>query len=563
MDTDIAIVLLFIVIVHYYGFYKLLKRYKNLQKEKHFLTQYTDAIEKSNIVSRTDSKGNITYVNDKFCEVTMYSKDEILGKSYSLLLGENSPEILKDLNTIKDNKKEWQGILKSNKKNGEFYYVNIIIKPVLDENNEIIEYIAIRHEITDLINKSNELEETLREDFLTKQGNRFKLIEDIKKSEKPFLALVDINQFSEINDFYGHAIGDEILKILAKIIRNLLNESYYVYRVYSDEFAILSDNKLENEFIEKIKFICDEVSSYPIKIRNKEIYIELSQSISFEEKENLIKTADIIKKYSKKNKHTYIYDKNLDIEKNYEKNIIWAIKLKKALENNRIVPYYQAIYNVHTNKIEKYEALMRLIDEEGTAISPFYFLDIAKKSKQYLQLTKQIIKKSFDYFKDKDFEFSINLTLEDLKNKNTLSYIVEMLKDYNIASRVVFEIVESEGIEDFVQVNNFLDKVRKLGCKVAIDDFGSGYSNFEYLIKLNADYIKIDGSLIKDILVNKSNQEIVITIIDFAKRLGFKTIAEFVSNKEIFEKVKELGIDYVQGYYIGEPKSYIDIELTN
>ncbi len=563
MDTDIAIVLLFIVIVHYYGFYKLLKRYKNLQKEKHFLTQYTDAIEKSNIVSRTDSKGNITYVNDKFCEVTMYSKDEILGKSYSLLLGENSPEILKDLNTIKDNKKEWQGILKNKKKNGEFYYVNIIIKPILDENNEIIEYIAIRHEITDLINKSNELEETLREDFLTKQGNRFKLIEDIKKSEKPFLALVDINQFSEINDFYGHAIGDEILKILAKIIRNLLNESYYVYRVYSDEFAILSDNKLENEFIEKIKFICDEVSSYPIKIRNKEIYIELSQSISFEEKENLIKTADIIKKYSKKNKHTYIYDKNLDIEKNYEKNIIWAIKLKKALENNRIVPYYQAIYNVHTNKIEKYEALMRLIDEEGTAISPFYFLDIAKKSKQYLQLTKQIIKKSFDYFKDKDFEFSINLTLEDLKNKNTLSYIVEMLKDYNIASRVVFEIVESEGIEDFVQVNNFLDKVRKLGCKVAIDDFGSGYSNFEYLIKLNADYIKIDGSLIKDILVNKSNQEIVITIIDFAKRLGFKTIAEFVSNKEIFEKVKELGIDYVQGYYIGEPKSYIDIELTN
>lgn len=563
MNIYVVLISLFIIILHYYGFYKLLKKYKKLKKENYFLTQYTNAIEKSNIVSRTNAKGNITYVNNKFCEITLYSRNEILGKSYSLLLEENSPETLKDLNDIKDNKKEWQGILKNKKKNGEFYYVDMIIKPILDENNEITEYIAIRHEITDLINKSEELEKTLREDFLTKQGNRFKLIEDIKKSEKPFLALIDINQFSEINDFYGHAIGDEILKILAKIIRNLLNESYSVYRVYSDEFVILSDNKQENEFIEKIKFICDEISSYPIKIRNKEIYIELSQSISFEEKESLIKTADIIKKYSKKNKHLYIYDKNLGIEKNYEENIMWALKLKKALKNNKIVPYYQAIYNVHTNKIEKYEALMRLIDEEGTAISPFYFLSIAKKSKQYLQLTKQVIKKSFDYFKDKHFEFSINLTLEDLKNKNTLSYIVEMLKEYNIASRVVFEIVESEGIEDFVQVNNFLDKVRKLGCKVAIDDFGSGYSNFEYLIKLNADYIKIDGSLIKDILVNQSNQEIVITIIDFAKRQGFKTIAEFVSDKKIFEKVKELGIDYVQGYYIGEPKSYIDIELTN
>ncbi len=134
---------------------------------------------------------------------------------------------------------------------------------------------------------------------------------------------------------------------------------------------------------------------------------------------------------------------------------------------------------------------------------------------------------------------------------------MEMLKKYDIASRVVFEIVESEGIEDFKEINNFIDKVKELGCKIAIDDFGSGYSNFEYLIKLNADYIKIDGSLIKDILIKKSNEEIVITIIDFAKRQGFKTIAEFVSTKEIFEKVKDLGIDYAQGYYIDEPSSTI------
>ncbi len=236
---------------------------------------------------------------------------------------------------------------------------------------------------------------------------------------------------------------------------------------------------------------------------------------------------------------------------------MWTLKLKKALENDRIVPYYQAIFNINTNKIEKYEALVRLIDEDGSIVSPFYFLNIAKKSKQYLKLTKQVIKKSFEYFKDKDYEFSVNLTLEDIKNKNISSYIIEMLKEYKIASKVVFEIVESEGIEDFDQINNFLDRARELGCKIAIDDFGSGYSNFEYLIKLNADYIKIDGSLIKDILIDKSNQEIVVTIIDFAKRQGFKTIAEFVSNEEIFNKVKELGIDYVQGYYISEPNPNI------
>ena len=265
----------------------------------------------------------------------------------------------------------------------------------------------------------------------------------------------------------------------------------------------------------------------------------------------------MIKKYAKTNKDIVIYDKKLELEKIYEKNVLWTLKLKKALENDRITPYYQPIFNLKTNKIEKYEALVRLKDENGDIISPFYFLDIAKKSKQYIRLTRRIIKKSFEYFKDKDFESSINLTIEDIKNKNLSSFILEKLQELNIASKVVFELVESEGIDNFEEVNEFIDKVKELGCKIAIDDFGSGYSNFEYLIKLNADYIKIDGSLIKDILVNKNNQEIVITIIDFAKRQGFKTIAEFVSSKEIFEKVMELGIDYAQGYYISEPKANI------
>ena len=137
-----------------------------------------------------------------------------------------------------------------------------------------------------------------------------------------------------------------------------------------------------------------------------------------EEKNELKKTANTIKRYNKNNKDIVVYDKNLGIEKIHEKNILWTSKLKKALESDNIVPYYQAIYNLKTEKIEKYEALVRLIDEDKIAISPFYFLDVAKKSKQYLKLTKEVIRKSFEYFKDKDYEFSINLTLEDITNKN-------------------------------------------------------------------------------------------------------------------------------------------------
>ena len=535
-------------------FYLFWKKMKNLKNENHILKQYKNAIDESNIVSISDLKGNITYVNDKFCEVTLYLKDEILGQPHNLLKGESSKKIFQNLwQTIKA-KETWHGVLKNRRKDGEFYYVNITIKPILDENKNIIEYIAIRHEITDLIHKTVELEKNLREDSLTKEGNRFKLLEDIKKSKKPALALLDISRFGDINDFYGYEIGDEVLVTVAKIFKEHIGNKYSLYRIYSDEFAILANNDEKEHFIKFVKHIVDSISLVPLNIKGKEIYIQMTYSISFEEKDELKKTANTIKRYSKTNKNIVVYDKNLGIEKIHEKNILWTSKLKKALENGNIIPYYQAIYNLKTEKIEKYEALVRLIDEDNIAISPFYFLDVAKKSKQYLKLTKQVVKKSFEYFKDKDYEFSINLTLEDITNKNISSYIVDMLKEYNIASKVVFEIVESEGIEDFAHVNSFIDIVRELGCKIAIDDFGSGYSNFEYLIKLNADYIKIDGSLIKDILINKNNQEIVITIVDFARRQGFKTIAEFVSTKEIFDRVKELGIDYAQGYYIGEPK---------
>lgn len=528
-----------------------------LKKENYKLSQYKDAIEECNIVSIGDLKGNITYVNDKFCECSLHEKSDIIGKSHNILRGEKSDEIFKDMWQTINNKKTWHGILRNKRKNDEYYYIDSTIKPILDQDGNIEEFIAIRHEITDLINKTEELEKTLRTDIITNEGTRFKLIEDIKKSNVPFLALLDINSFGEINDFYGHSVGDEVLKIVVKNIKKVIPSNYNLYRIYSDEFAILADNENKERFIEIVKFVNEFISSRPLEINKKELYIQLSYSISFEDKDNIKKTANIIKRYAKKNKDIFIYDKDLGLEEVYEKNILWTLNLKKAFVNDNIIPYFQPIYNLQTNRIEKYESLVRLRDEDGKIISPFYFLDIAKKSKQYVKLTKKMIIKTFDYFKDKDYECSINLSLEDIKRVDISSFILEKLKEYGIAPKVVFEIVESEGIDNFELINKFIDDVKKLGCKIAIDDFGTGYSNFNYLMKLNADYIKIDGSLIKDIVTNKNSQEIVKIIIDFSKKQGFKTIAEFVSSKEIFAKVKEFGIDYVQGYFIGEPKAEI------
>ncbi|MCG3701403.1 EAL domain-containing protein [Aliarcobacter butzleri] len=536
-----------------------LKEFKKLKKENHILKQYNEATKDSNIISISDLKGNITYVNDKFCEVSLYAYEEVIGKPHSIVRGEEDDEIFQQLwETIK-NKKVWYGVLKNRKKNGEFYWVNINIRPILNEKNEIIEYIAIRHEITDLVLKTEELKRNLRLDSLTNIGNRYKLIEDVSKSVNPCISILDIVSFSDVNDFFGYKTGDSVLKIVARKIEELLidKENYKVYRDHSDTFCIVAENEDRDKFIKNIDEISKTIGKVPIVIKSRELYVQLSYVFSFESKENLLETANIIKRYSHANKNIIIYDKALELEKDYEKNIFWTLKIKKALDEDKIVPYFQPIYNLKTSKIEKYEALVRLIDGNNV-ISPYYFLDISKKSKQYLQLTKTMIQKTFDYFRDKDFEFSINLTFEDIKSEYISSFIIQLLKEYEIGHRVVFEIVESEEIDNFRKINEFFVTIREYGCKIAIDDFGSGYSNFEYLAKLNVDYIKIDGSLIKDILINKSSQNIVSMLVNFAKGQKVKTIAEFVSNKDILNKVRELGIDYVQGYYIKEPIASID-----
>ncbi|MFY4810733.1 EAL domain-containing protein [Aliarcobacter butzleri] len=556
-NTEYLLLLLMLLLLIF--FILKLKEFKKLKKENHILKQYNEATKDSNIISTADLKGNITYVNDKFCEVSLYAYEEVIGKPHSIVRGEEDDEIFQQLwETIK-NKKVWYGVLKNRKKNGEFYWVNINIRPILDEKNEIIEYIAIRHEITDLVLKTEELKRNLRLDSLTNIGNRYKLIEDVSKSVNPCISILDIVSFSDVNDFFGYKTGDSVLKIVARKIEELLidKENYKVYRDHSDTFCIVAQNEDRDKFIKNIDEISKTIGKVPIVIKSRELYVQLSYVFSFESKENLLETANIIKRYSHANKNIIIYDKALELEKDYEKNIFWTLKIKKALDEDKIVPYFQPIYNLKTNKIEKYEALVRLIDGNNV-ISPYYFLDISKKSKQYLQLTKTMIQKTFDYFKDKDFEFSINLTFEDIKSEYISSFIIELLKEYKIGHRVVFEIVESEEIDNFRKINEFFVTIREYGCKIAIDDFGSGYSNFEYLAKLNVDYIKIDGSLIKDILINKSSQNIVSMLVNFAKGQKVKTIAEFVSNKDILNKVRELGIDYVQGYYIKEPIASID-----
>ncbi len=409
-----------------------------------------------------------------------------------------------------------------------------------------------------VLEKTKELRERLYKDALTGLPNRVKLQEDLESLQEASLFIINIDDFKEINDLFGHKNGDKILKTFAQKLKALFTTNYpKVYRLSGDEFVLLFNKKMSKSDVEKfLGLLIDKIEKMIFLYGDKELTLRTTIGVALT-KDGALEKADIALKKAKELRKPYeIY--NIDdkvVEEQYKKNLEWIKQLKKAIELDRVVPYFQPIINVHTLEPKGYESLVRILDDDGESIAPSEFLAIAKKSRLYFHITKIMIDKSCKFFQESNCSFSINLSIEDILNSDIASYVESAVKKYGVANRIILEVVESEGIDNYAAVSKFLFKMKKLGCQIAIDDFGSGYSNFEHILKLPLDYIKIDGSLIKNIVTDKDSEIIVTSIVDLAKKKGIKTVSEYVSSHEIFERVKFLGVDYVQGFYFAKPQA--------
>jgi diguanylate cyclase (GGDEF)-like protein len=408
-----------------------------------------------------------------------------------------------------------------------------------------------------LLAHTEELQTMLHTDALTQLKNRTALLEDKQKQHGLALILMNIDRFSQINDLFGEKFGNKVLIAFSKLLQENLkaHENCEVYRLSGDEFVILSHEKNAKKLTKNIAGIVNYINEHPLAIDEQEISLSITVGISYEERSQLLPTANMALKAARRTgKSVIFYTKEVSLNDEYENNIRWIQEIKDAIKEDRIVLFYQPIMDNDNNTIYKYETLIRLIDRDGSVIAPSEFLAIAKKSNLYKKLTKIVIKKSFEAFKENDYEFSVNLTIDDILDKKITTMIFETLEKYAISERVIFEIVESESIENFEQVEAFITKVKAYGCKIAIDDFGTGYSNFEHLMKLQADFIKIDGSIIKEIVHDQRSALITSVIVAFAKEMNIKTIGEYVESKEIHDKLVKLGVNKSQGYYFDKPQ---------
>ncbi|QSZ40640.1 EAL domain-containing protein [Sulfurimonas aquatica] len=532
---------------------------EQLLKEKEtLLKQYKHIVDLSNNITITDPRGIIKYANEKFIQLSGYSQEELIGSSHNIVRHPNIPkEFFKALWTKIESKQVWQGIMKNRKKDGTVFYVETTIAPVLNTDGEILEYISIKVDISDIIMQREQLKEQLITDRLTGLPNRISLHQSLANKEEFTLMLVNIDRFKEINFLFGLHFGDAALIYMANMLKELTDDSYgKVYRIGSDEYVICKPkNSLEQlkSFAYALK---KHIKKNPFEYEGINFEIDFSCGIvlSMPGMTNYVECADTAMRAAREHHQLFeVYDFQIEKQKEYEENFKWTSKIKEALAQKRITIYYQPIINAKEKSIKKYECLVRLIEPDGTVVSPFYFLHVAKRSSLYREITRTVITLACETFCARSETFSINLSIEDLMDEETLEFLIEKVNKYNLQDRIIVEVLESEGIDNFNLIRDVFRYLKKHGIKISIDDFGSGYSNFSYLINLDMDQLKIDGSLIKEIAKDNSSRVLVHSILLFAHELGIKCVGEFVSDKSIYDAALALGVDFLQGYYLSEP----------
>ena len=509
------------------------------------LTQYVEITDKSAIVSKTDKEGIITYVNDAFCTISGFSRDEIIGQKHNIVRHKDMPDqLFKELWETISGGDLWQGIIKNRCKNGSSYYIKTAIKPILNPQGEVVEYIALYNDITEVMNPKKQL------------------FDYINSTKEAVVVLLKIEDFSTVEDFYSndlvelleHTLGEKLLEGIAK-------ECPFgkIYTLGFGEYALAIDKDKCPHGVDmlgqKIKELLKTIEASTIHLNEIEYSASLLASLAYGGKEPYQSAHFGIKK-AERSKINFIIatDFILEMQAQAQVNMGIIVAVKKALSSSGIISYFQPIIDNETRKIVKFESLVRLIDDKLNLWFPSDFLEISKKGRYYTQITQRVLNNSFQALYETDAGITINLSAVDIEEQNTRKKLINLLEIHQKhAHRITFELLEDANVKEFEIIKQFIKEVKARGVSIAIDDFGSGYSNFERLLDYEPDIIKIDGSLIKNIATDDYSISIVKTIVSFAKEHNIKTVAEFVENEAIFNILCTLGVDYSQGYYFSKP----------
>ncbi|MDO2406919.1 EAL domain-containing protein [Campylobacter magnus] len=385
---------------------------------------------------------------------------------------------------------------------------------------------------------------------------KFLLESELKKLGFLSMIAIKIDDYDRIITSYSKKAIENIINIFDKKLRDFASFCGLEVRRLGDvRFVLFCPRYCD---IEKL---CAELSSFfkGYEIACKDIRIHISTSIggAFGQK-NVLNEALMALEFAKTHHLDYVlYSDDLGLASKLEREKFIYDLIEKAMSDDKIVPYFQPIFD-RDGKISKYETLARIVDSDGRAILPGVFLEYSRHIKRYVDLSKKLILQAFSRINDNtEVALSINMSISDMIANPLRDLIIKEIDRRKIGNRVIVEILENENLcaSNSSKVKYYIQALRERGVKIAVDDFGSGFSNFNLLLEIVPDYIKIDGEIIKRICEDEKARKMAETIIGFAKHLGAKTIAEYVANEQIYNKCLELGIDEFQGFYLGQPRA--------
>jgi len=524
-------------------------------RDQFLLKQYINTLESTALCARLSPSGHIRWLSDSMHKLLdiHYLKQTTAFRDF--LHPDNRQHVTEVISYAIESGNSWNGTvcLESNTRTN---WCRCMTIPLYDEAGTLNELVLLFQDISREIHLDELLQEA-RYDRVTGLPTRVDLLNDLKRVKAQCLAVLDIRKFRSYADFYGLDFGDELLRKFSLWAQKQLKSNHInIYRLYSDKFALIPDFRMIPTLFEShLLHFYEALSDLKLEVRDVEANLDVAIGMGVGDSKHLqLAESALSKAKAIYSGHKIEVVREREFLK--ENKVNWIPKIQSAITDHRFVNYYQPIKSTSNERPSYYEALVRMRDNNSD-LPPGMFLDKAKTTRYYCEITRSVIEQAVLASEEFGVAISVNLSIEDILNDKTVNFIRYVLMEHKKA-QLIFEITETESTEDFEKVQTFAQEVRQLGGQIAIDDFGVGYSNFSRLISLRPDYLKIDGSIVQNVLYDETSASILNGMISICKELNIPIVAEFVENEEVNSYLCSQNIEYLQGYYIGKPSPQVN-----